>query len=210
MLKLPVGRKQRNKSKQSRSAVTVTVTATKSKKQKVAFDPSDGDIVDAEEFVANERTDRKGRVLTSGGRPSVRKNAVNAKYGTNYRNSTVQRLIMGKHVTLGKACALVGIALYGPNIPLEEAGHEDRLRIFKSAAYYALTDEELEEILDTEEAALRVFIKGVIQAQCRLIKYMGPQTARDEFENRVFHPASKDPVIQKHLGLEMAQSIFDQ
>jgi hypothetical protein len=72
------------------------------------------------------------------------------------------------------------------------------------------TDEELEEILDTEEAALRVFIKGVIQAQCRLIKYMGPQTARDEFENRVFHPASKDPVIQKHLGLEMAQSIFDQ
>ena len=72
MLKLPVGRKQRNKSKQSRSAVTVTVTATKSKKQKVAFDPSDGDIVDAEEFVANERTDRKGRVLTSGGRPSVR------------------------------------------------------------------------------------------------------------------------------------------
>jgi hypothetical protein len=210
MLKLPVGRKQRNKSKQSRSAVTVTVTATKSKKQKVAFDPSDGDIVDAEEFVANERTDRKGRVLTSGGRPSVRKNAVNAKYGTNYRNSTVQRPIMGKHVTLGKACALVGIALYGPNIPLEEAGHEDRLRIFKSAAYYALTDEELEEILDTEEAALRVFIKGVIQAQCRLIKYMGPQTARDEFENRVFHPASKDPVIQKHLGLEMAQSIFDQ
>ena len=56
--------------------------------------------------------------------------------------------------------------------------------------YYALTDEELEEILDTEEAALRVFIKGVIQAQCRLIKYVGPQTARDEFENRVFHPAT--------------------
>ena len=44
MLKLPVGRKQRNKSKQSRSAVT----ATKSKKHKVAFDPSDGEIVGAE------------------------------------------------------------------------------------------------------------------------------------------------------------------
>jgi hypothetical protein len=32
----------------------------------------------------------------------------------------------------------------GPNIPLEEAGHEERLRIFKSAAYYALTDSDEE------------------------------------------------------------------
>ena len=50
------------------------------------------------------------------------------------------------------------------------------------AAYYALTDEELEDILDTEEAALRLFLKGLIQAQCRLIKYVAPQAARDEFE----------------------------
>ena len=88
--------------------------------------------------------------------------------------------------------------------------HEEPLRIFKSAAYYALTDEELEEILETEEAALRLFIKGLIQAQCRLLKYVGPQAAREEFENVVFRPASKDPIIQKHLGLEMAQSTLDQ
>ena len=30
------------------------------------------------------------------------------------------------------------------------------------------------------------------------------------FENVVFRPASKDPIIQKHLGLEMAQSILEQ
>ena len=113
-------------------------------------------------------------------------------------------------MTLGRACALVAVALMGPNIPLEEAGHEERLRIFKSAAYYALTDEKLEEILETEDAALRLFLKGLCIAQCRLIKYVVPFAARDEFENNVFRPASKNTVIQKHLGLEMAQSIFDQ
>ena len=54
--------------------------------------------------------------------------------------------------------------MVGPNIPIEEAGHEERLCIFKSAAYYALTDEELEDILKAEEAALRHFIKGLVQA----------------------------------------------
>jgi hypothetical protein len=47
-------------------------------------------------------------------------------------------------------------------------------------------------------------MKGIIQAQCRLLKYVGPQAAREEFQNVVFRPASKDPIIQKHLGLEMA------
>ena len=40
---------------------------------------------------------------------------------------------------------------FGPNIPLEEAGHEDRLRVFQEAAYYALTDDELANILNTED-----------------------------------------------------------
>ena len=69
---------------------------------------------------------------------------------------------MGKNVTLGRACALVAVALMGPNIPLEEAGHEERLRIFKSAAYYALTDEELEEILETEVADINHISKNLL------------------------------------------------
>ena len=203
---MPVGRQEQKKSKQSKPAVRTT----SSKQRKISLEREDHCVVDAEEFLAVERTDKKGRVLTSSGRPSVKRNAVNGKYGTNYRNSAVTNTIMGKTVTLGKACALVAVALMGPNIPIEEAGHEERMRIFKSAAYYALADEELEEILETEEAALRLFIKGLFQAQCRLLKYVGPQAAREEFENVVFRPASKDPNIQKHLGLEMAQSIFDQ
>ena len=148
--------------------------------------------------------------MTPGGRPSVRKLAVNEKYGTSYRNGRNTREIMGKKLSIGKACALLGIAHFGPKIPLEEAGHEDRLRVFKEAAYYALTDEELDDILNTDDAALRLFLVGIFRAQCRLIKFVGPAGVGGEFENCVFPPPSKDAVIQAHLGLSMAESIFDQ
>ena len=105
---------------------------------------------------------------------------------------------------------MLGIAHFGPNIPLEEVGHEDRLRVVKEAAYYALTDEELDDILNTDDAALRLFLVVIFRAQCRLIKSVGPAGVRKEFEHCVFHPPSKDAVIQAHLGLSMAESIFDQ
>ena len=73
--------------------------------------------------------------MTPGGRPSVKKLAVNAKYGTPYRKPLNTREIMGKKISIGKACALLGIAHFGPNIPLEQAGHEDRLRVFREAVY---------------------------------------------------------------------------
>lgn len=157
-----------------------------------------------------KQVNKRGLVVTPGGRPSVRKNAVNSKYGTGYRNPLNTVELMGKRLSIGRACGLLAIVHFGPNIPLEEAGHDDRLRIFKDAAYYALTDEDLEDILNTEDAALRLFIKGIFQAQCRVIKFTAPADVREEFEQCVFRPASKDPVIQRHLGLQMSESIFDQ
>ena len=43
--------------------------------------------------------------------------------------------------------------MFGPEISFEDAGHDDRLRIFKAAAFYCLDDEDLADILDTLEAA---------------------------------------------------------
>ena len=80
-LKLPVGRQDRNKSKQSKSAARTT----SSRQRKISLEREEHDVVDAEEFLAVERTDKKGCVLTCSGRPSVKRNAVNGKYGTNYR-----------------------------------------------------------------------------------------------------------------------------
>ena len=142
----------------------------------------DSDNVSDSEEATPDKINKKGLIMTPGGRPSVRKLAVNEKYGTSYRNGRNTREIMGKKLSIGKACALLGIAHFGPNIPLEEAGHEDRLRVFKEAAYYALTDEELDDILNTDDAALRLFLVGIFRAQCRLIKFVGLAGVREEFE----------------------------
>jgi hypothetical protein len=153
---------------------------------------------------------KKGLAVTPGGRPSVKKNAVNSKYGPGYRNALNTHEIMGRKLSIGKACGLFGIVHFGANIPLEEAGHDGRLRAFKDAAYYALTDEELEDILNTEEPALVLYLLGIFRAQSRIIKFVAPTHIREEFENCVFRPAIKDLVIQSHLGLSMTESIFDQ
>ncbi len=71
-----------------------------------------------------------------------------------------------------------------------------------NALTVCVTDEENEEILETEEAALRLFITES--------RDLLRPAQEEESENVVFRHASKDPVIQKHLGLEMAQSIFGQ
>jgi hypothetical protein len=62
------------------------------------------------------------------------------------------------------------------------AGHSDRLSIFKSAAIYALSNEELEEILSCEsEPVLKAFIH--VRAACCLWKFVMPVDARAVFQN---------------------------
>ena len=95
----------------------------------------DGDTFEVDGYNSVLAVNKKGLAVTPGGRPSVRQNAVNAKYASTYRNALNMHEIMGKKLTIGKACALLGIVHFGPNIPLEEAGHDSRLRVFKDAAY---------------------------------------------------------------------------
>ena len=59
--------------------------------------------------------------------------------------------------------------MFGPEISLEDAGHDDCLRILKAAAFIYLDDEDLADILDTEEAALRLFVKGIFHAAVRVM-----------------------------------------
>jgi hypothetical protein len=133
------------------------------------------------------------------------------------------------------------VALYGADIPLEDsgsffaiilliqhilhtlhisiyivyihplAGHSDRMIIFKSAAYYALIDDELEEILSCDnEPVFRAYVGGLFRAACRLWKFVMPVEARAVFQNDVFHPATVDPKLQAYLGLSLEKRIFDK
>ena len=83
--------------------------------------------------------------------------------------------------------------------------------IFKSAAYYALSDEELEEILSCDnEPTMKAYIHGLFRAACRLWKFVMPVDAKAVFQTDVFHPATVSPKLQNHLGLTLAQRIFDK
>ena len=83
--------------------------------------------------------------------------------------------------------------------------------ILKSAAYYALIDEELEEIMSCDnEPVLRAYVGGLFRAACRLWKFVMPVEARAVFQNDVFHPATVDPKLQAHLGLSLEKRIFDK
>ena len=117
---------------------------------------------------------------------------------------------MGRSVTLGKAIALIATVQYGHSPPVDEHGHADRVNLFKSAAHYALIAEELEEILDTAEEVLRIYVKGLLIAGLFKIKMNLPVAARHYFQTSVFCPARRSKEIQDHLGLELAESILDQ
>ncbi len=72
---------------------------------------------------------------------------------------------------LGRATGIIAFTLFGYDVSLEAAHSADRLRIFKSAAWYALTEAELDEIFQHEEADVEYYIKGIITAGIRLWKY---------------------------------------
>ena len=72
---------------------------------------------------------------------------------------------------LGRATGLVAMALFGYDVSLEAAHSADRLRIFKSAAWYALTDKEVLEIMEHTEEEVDNYIKGIVTDGLRLWKY---------------------------------------
>jgi hypothetical protein len=46
----------------------------------------------------------------------------NPKYDASYRNPENTTRLLGRALTLGQACGLIGVALFGADIPLEGAG----------------------------------------------------------------------------------------
>ncbi len=70
---------------------------------------------------SRRRSNSDGLLLTKSGRVSMISNEVNAKYDTSYRNSDNTIKLLGRR-SLGQACGIIGVALYGTDIPLEDSG----------------------------------------------------------------------------------------
>ena len=122
-------------------------------------------------LISPVRVGKKGEMLAPCRRPAFSANRVNVKYNSRYRNPENQNKLGGKLLELGRATGLVAMALFGYDVSLEAAHSADRLRIFKSAAWYALTDKEVLEIMEHTEEEVDNYIKGIVTAGLRLWKY---------------------------------------
>ena len=69
------------------------------------------------------KSNSDGMALTKSGRVSVSKNEVNEKYDASYRNSDNSNKLLGKLLNLGQACGIIGIALHGADVLLEDSGN---------------------------------------------------------------------------------------
>ena len=70
-------------------------------------------------------------------------------------------MLLARNMSLGQAIGLVGLTQFGLNVPLETSAHSDRVAVFRAAAHYALTNDEVEEILDVAEKPLISYLKGL-------------------------------------------------
>ena len=180
--------------------------STTPKRQRLLIESEDED----DESTPVVKLGKKGEPLAPCGRPSFSDNPVNKRYNSRYRNPENQNQFGGKLIDLGKACGIVAMTLFGYDVSFEAANSADRLRIFKSAAWYALTEEELAEILEHTEDQVDDYIKGIVTAGIRLWKYEAAEEARKLFQNDVFAPLVENPLYQTHLALNPGQRVQSQ
>ncbi len=148
---------------------------------------------------------KKGQPLAKCARPSFSENTVNTKYNSRYRNSENTNRLGGKLLKLGRATGIVAMALYGFDVSLEAASTNERERIFRLAAWYALADEDVEEIFSHDRVHVDDCIKGIVTTGIRLYKYEAAEEVHKVFQNmRSLLRWSRTPFFKCILLLNLA------
>jgi hypothetical protein len=108
-------------------------------------------------------------VSAKDGRALVAGNKLRTKYQSTYRSSTNTRTFAGQGLSLGNAFKVAVFTFYGPNLPLEKAGNfEIRKALFRTAAYYALSEDGSEE----EECSSHTDFPEFLNILCQSTKQM--------------------------------------
>ena len=144
--------RQPDKRKRQRTAGAAGAPAA-GKRVKRAQECEDSSPVKDEEKTTVRGSDGKivsrkdGRIVAAG-------NELKQRFPNTYRNADNTKTFYGKHLNLGEAFKLACLVQYGPNLPIETSGHITmRSALFRTAAYYALSDEERREIMDDPKFA---------------------------------------------------------
>jgi hypothetical protein len=127
---------------------------------------------------------KDGRIVAAG-------NDLKKQYPNTYRNADNTRSFYGKYLTLGEAFKLACLVQYGPTLPIETSGHISmRLALFRTAAYYALSDEEEAEI--TANPTVADFLYFLVKSAKQIVYTIGVES-RLIFGDSVFsrHPPAR-------------------
>jgi hypothetical protein len=131
---------------------------------------------------------KDGRIVAAG-------HPLKTQYPNHYRNPDNQHDFHGRNLTLGEAFKLACLVQYGPSLPIETSGHLSmRTALFRTAAYYALSDEEEKTILG--HATFAEFSFFLVKSAKQLV-YGLCGSARLIFGDAVF---SRHPPTQKLRG----------
>jgi hypothetical protein len=111
-----------------------------------------GDVVDLDASESDENGSPSPRSIRQGRTPSgrmVRKNNVpNKTFGSKYRHPDNRKELMGELMPLGKAFAIIAVMTHGPDPLTELALHNERHRIFMQAAQYAMSEHDIQTVLE--------------------------------------------------------------
>jgi hypothetical protein len=133
--------------------------------------PSDGKTVSAKD----------GRIVAAG-------NDLKKQYPNHYRNADNTKAFYGRYLNLGEAFKLACLVQYGPNLPIETSGYTSmRKALFRTAAYYALSDGEAKQIMS--HPTIADFLYFLVKSAKQLV-YSYTVDARLIFGDAVFsrHP----------------------
>jgi hypothetical protein len=143
---------QRKRAKSENAAGAAGAPAA-AKRAKQAHEFKGGSPVKDEEKTTVRESDGKtvslkdGRIVAAG-------NDLKKLFPNTYRNADNTKTFDGKNLNLGEAFKLACVVQYGPNLPIDMSGHISmRSALFRTAAYYALIDEEVRQIMDDPKVA---------------------------------------------------------
>jgi hypothetical protein len=97
--------------------------ASPAQSKRVAVEEEHPDATATPDSARKRRAVNKhGLALTKSGRVAGSANSINAKYDSAYRNSENEIRLLGRLLTLGQACGIISVCLYGADIPMEQSG----------------------------------------------------------------------------------------
>lgn len=113
---------------------------------------------------------------------------------------------LGMHLKIGQAFSLACLIEYGALLPIESSGHlEERKALFRSAAWYCMSEEQLEQVLQHKEVA--PYLHSLIN-YAKQYKYAIFKQARAYLGNNILCTARPHPPIPGQLCMDQSSNFI--